>query len=194
MVHHTPLTDSGDLLHMMTPSRTRKLSRSDVHFPLSTPRRHRAPSTTETILEGRGHINPIIQKLSVRVRAPSYWEDEGVPEVSGKGAMDSERTTGEKRTRKNGKTLGDLPLEIQGLILDYLFGDIHSVTSTSTSLQSGVKRVSSAMRHPRRKALADVALVSPTWRELVQERIYRHSKDSCLFVPHITANVVSSQD
>ena len=78
--------------------------------------------------------------------------------------------------QRHKKGLEDLPLEIQGLILDYLFGDIHSVTSTATSLQSGVNRLSSAMRHPRRKALTDVALVSPPWRELVQERIYRHSK------------------
>lgn len=32
------------------------------------------------------------------------------------------------------------------------------------------------MRHPRRKELADMALVSNEWRQLVQARIYRHVK------------------
>lgn len=197
MVHHTPITDSGDLLHMITPSRTRKLSRSDVHFPLSTPRRHRAPSITETLLEGQGNNTLTRQKLSVRVRATACWEDEAehetVPKVSGKDVVDDELGNDKMAFRRShGKTLEDLPLEIQGLILDYLFGDLHSVTSTSTSLHPAVKRISSAMRHPRRKALTDVALVSPAWRELVQERIYRHSKGCLQRLPSIEANISRS--
>jgi hypothetical protein len=185
MVHHSPVTDSGDLLHMITPGCTRKLSRSDAHFPLSTPRRHRAPSVTETILEGQGNGGSTGQKLSVRVRATPCWEDKDASKAPEKQDREMEHKIGDSSSRRQRKTLEDLPLEIQGLILDYLFGDLHSVTSTSTSLQSGGTRVSSAMRHPRRKALTDVALVSPTWRELVQERIYRHSKNgnsACLRV------------
>lgn len=90
--------------------------------------------------------------------------------------MDVEPSEDRIARQRHRKGLENLPLEIHGLILDYLFGDIHSVTSTASSLQSGINRLTSAMRHPRRKALSDVALVSPTWRELVQERIYRHSK------------------
>jgi hypothetical protein len=176
MVHHTSLVDSGDLLHTVTPSRTRKLGRSDVHFPLSTPRRHR-PSITKTILEGQDDMASGPQRLSVRVRAPDCWESKEASKLSDNGISTIIPSSREVASRRHGKTLEDLPLEIQGLVLDYLFGDIHSVTSTSTSLQPGVKRVSSAMRHPRRKALTDVALVSPTWRDLVQERIYRHSKE-----------------
>ena len=71
-------------------------------------------------------------------------------------------------------SLQDLPLEVQGKVLDFIFGDMHSVYAGSTSLRG--KSVSSLMRHPRRKAVSDFALVSPTWRDLVQERIYRHIK------------------
>jgi hypothetical protein len=177
MVLHAPIAHSSDLHHMITPSRTQKLGRSDARFPLTTPRRHRAPSTTETMLEGQGHITSTAQKLSVRVRAPAHWQGEDVLKASEGDVMSVEPSSGKKPSGRHGKTLEDLPIEIQGLVLDYLFGDIHSVTSTSTSLQSSANRLSSAMRHPRRKALTDVALVSHTWRELVQERIYRHSKN-----------------
>ena len=162
---------------MLTPTHIRNLSRSDAHFPLPTPGRHR-PSMTETILEGEGEGDIALtpQRLSVRVRAPDSWEHKDGAEPSDNEVLTTKFTKRDALSRSRGKTLEDLPLEIQGLILDYLFGDIHSVTSTSASLQPGVKRVSSAMRHPRRKALTDVALVSLRLRELVQERIYRHSK------------------
>jgi hypothetical protein len=175
MVHHSPLTDSGDLLHTITPDRTHKLGRSDVRFPLSTPR-HRAPSMTETSLEILGSSTMIAQKLSLRVKAQDYAQDEELSETPEEGDVNEHHSGKKDLCGRPGKTLEDLPLEIQGLILDYLFGDIHSVTSTSISVQPGAKRISSAMRHPRRKVLADLALVSPAWRDLVQERIYRHSK------------------
>lgn len=181
MALHTPIAESAELLHLITPTRIRKLSRSDVHFPLSTPRRHR-PSITETIVEGRGDMASVPQRLSVRVRAPVRSRSKETSTLVEDDALTMKPIDGEVEvsSQRQGKTLEDLPLEIQGLVLDYLFGDIHSVTSTSTPLHPGIKRVSSAMRHPRRKALTDVALVSPTWRELVQERIYRHSKGTIL--------------
>ncbi len=79
-----------------------------------------------------------------------------------------------QETSKPQLSLKDLPLEVQGKVLDYIFGDMHSVYAGSTSLRG--KSVSSLMRHPRRKAVSDFALVSPIWRDLVQERIYRHIK------------------
>jgi hypothetical protein len=168
---------------MITPSHSRKVSRSDAHFPLSAPRNHRAPSITETVLERPDQSTSTTQKLSVRVRAPSHWEYEHVTTACETACetpvMAAESSSGKKPSERPRKTIKHLPLEIQGLILDYLFGDIHAVTSTSASLLSGANCLSSAMRHPRRKALTDLALVSRTWRELVQERIYRHSKKSC---------------
>lgn len=71
--------------------------------------------------------------------------------------------------------LDDLPTEIHEAVLDHLFGvrgaALASVTPTSSTASSWSK----TLRHPRRKALSDLALVSRTWRPLVQERIYRHS-------------------
>ena len=68
------------------------------------------------------------------------------------------------------KSFADLPLEVQRRIVDYISGEMHSVSSTSAY------NLSSSMRHPRRKAVSDFALVGTEWRELVQERIYRHIK------------------
>ncbi|KAK2871755.1 hypothetical protein FQN49_002867 [Arthroderma sp. PD_2] len=68
----------------------------------------------------------------------------------------------------------DLPPEIHETILDYLLGvrgsTLASITSTTVTTSSWSK----ALRHPRRKALSDLALVSRAYRALVQGRIYRH--------------------
>lgn len=68
------------------------------------------------------------------------------------------------------KSFRDLPLEVRRRIIDYISGEMHSVAVTSTY------NLASSMRHPRRKAVSDLALVSSDWRELVQERIFRHIK------------------
>lgn len=71
-----------------------------------------------------------------------------------------------------------LPYEIHEAILDHLFGVRASTLSTATPANSGARCWNKALRHPRRKALSNLALVSPVWRPLVQERIYRHSLSS----------------
>ena len=65
----------------------------------------------------------------------------------------------------------DLPEEIQKRILDYIFGDLRPVNATSTSTG-----LSHRMRHPRRKAVSELALLSQDMRIMVQQRIYRHIK------------------
>jgi hypothetical protein len=172
-----------DLVHVMTPDRNRKASRSEVHVPLQTARKHRLPSTTETRCDGQISTTNTTQRLSVRVRASPRCNDSDKCKTGEKPTIAADPRCEKLVTPRNPKTLQDLPLEIQGLILDEIFGDLHSVTKTSTSLRPGIKAVSSAMRHPRRKALTDVALVSPTWRDLVQERIYRHSEDYLAALP-----------
>ncbi len=148
--HYTPLS---------------KFSKSDIHFPLTTPRK-RAPSVTSIadVLEQDGQS---IGRLTIQAGyAPAtVFEDIQM------------RTTCENcenRTVMRKASLDDLPLEVEGKILDFIFGDMHSVNAGSTSLRG--KSVASLMRHPRRKAVSDFALVSAQWRELVQERIYRHIK------------------
>jgi hypothetical protein len=180
MAQHSLIHEPKDLLHMITPSHGRKSSRPDAHFPLSAPRSHRAPSTGKNVLGSQAQSNPTTQTLSVRGRIASYRDYEhaetAYETTCNPSLMASAPSIRKKPSDRPRKTVSNLPLEIQGLILDYLFGDIHAVTSSSTSLLSGANCLSSAMRHPRRRALTDVALVSRTWRELVQERIYRHSK------------------
>jgi hypothetical protein len=70
-----------------------------------------------------------------------------------------------------GTSLSDLPAEIHECILDHLFG-----FRVSTTSKSSITRWGTALRHPRRKELSGLSLVSRAWRVLVQERLYRHIK------------------
>ncbi|KAK4162339.1 hypothetical protein QBC43DRAFT_78277 [Cladorrhinum sp. PSN259] len=70
-----------------------------------------------------------------------------------------------------GLGLSDMPAEIQECILDHLFG-----FRVSTTSKSSIMRWGTALRHPRRKELSELSLVSRAWRVLIQERLYRHIK------------------
>lgn len=72
----------------------------------------------------------------------------------------------------------DLPFEIHEAILDHLFGERTSGSGSIVPGRPDSRSWIRALRHPRRKALSNLALISPIWRDLVQERIYRHSKFS----------------
>ncbi|KAL4962196.1 uncharacterized protein BDV14DRAFT_110356 [Aspergillus stella-maris] len=68
-----------------------------------------------------------------------------------------------------------LPVEIHETILDHLFGERTSAFTASCG-KSPVRSWNKSLRHPRRKALSNLALILPIWRVLVQDRIYRHIK------------------
>ncbi|KAL4930392.1 uncharacterized protein BDV17DRAFT_46289 [Aspergillus undulatus] len=68
-----------------------------------------------------------------------------------------------------------LPVEIHETILDYLFGERTSAFTSSCG-KSPARSWNKSFRHPRRKALSNLALILPIWRVLVQDRIYRHIK------------------
>ncbi|QUC17444.1 uncharacterized protein UV8b_01685 [Ustilaginoidea virens] len=71
----------------------------------------------------------------------------------------------------------ELPIEVHEAILDHLFGYCVSPTSSSAMRMSSLTRPwCSALRHCRRRELADLALVNSVWRSLVQQRLYRHIK------------------
>ena len=178
MVHQPPQAGDtldteplcSDLLLHSTP--ISKSARSDVHFPLSTPRRIRAPSMSSTT-ETTYHDERDTEKLTVRVKGvPDEPEAMHIDDTDGETVM----TDSWCQQTTSSLSIEDLPLEVQGVVLDHIFGDIHSLIGGSTTLQPGSKNITSSMRHPRRRAVADLALVSPAWRELVQERIYRHIK------------------
>lgn len=73
-------------------------------------------------------------------------------------------------------SLTDLPAEIQELIIDHIYGTLGSATSAGKGVGHGLRNWSMAMRHPRRKQLSDLSLVSKVWRVLIQQRLYRHSE------------------
>ena len=73
-------------------------------------------------------------------------------------------------------SIEDLPPEVQSTIFDHIFGDMQAVTSGSSVITRGSKSITSSMRHPRRKAVSNLALICRAWCTLVQERIYRHIK------------------
>lgn len=128
-------------------------------------------STTETTFPGEKDI----ERLTVRVKGVSE-EPEPEPMHIDNTNTETIMRGSESIHPASGLSIEDLPLEVQGVVLGYIFGDLHSLNCGSTALQPGSKNISSSMRHPRRKAVSDLALVSPSWRELVQERIYRHIK------------------
>ncbi|AEO60137.1 hypothetical protein MYCTH_2309023 [Thermothelomyces thermophilus ATCC 42464] len=68
-------------------------------------------------------------------------------------------------------SLNDLPTEIHECILDHLFG-----FRVSAGSKSSITRWGTALRHPRRRELSELSLVSREWRILIQERLYRHIK------------------
>ena len=70
--------------------------------------------------------------------------------------------------------LQDLPEEIQQGVLDSLMGNLSSTSSSAVVRSHGMRNWSNAMRHPRGRHLSDLALVSSSWRRMIQERLYRH--------------------
>jgi hypothetical protein len=74
--------------------------------------------------------------------------------------------------------LCDLPVEIHECILDHLFGVRASASSrTASPGKSKVLRSwGTVLRHSRRREVSELALVSNKWRQLIQDRLYRHLK------------------
>ena len=73
-----------------------------------------------------------------------------------------------------------LPAEVLETIAGYLVGRLGSTNAAGTGSENVVRNWNEHMRHPRRRDAGDLALVSRTWRELIQERLYRHSERSVL--------------
>ncbi|PHH85515.1 hypothetical protein CDD83_301 [Cordyceps sp. RAO-2017] len=71
----------------------------------------------------------------------------------------------------------ELPMEVHEAIVDHLFGFCISPTSSSAMrICSLTKSWGSALRHSRRRELANLALVNRRWTFLIQQRLYRHIK------------------
>jgi len=68
-------------------------------------------------------------------------------------------------------SINDFPVELQEKIINELAGYLGTPKSSH-----GSKNWNNAMRHPRRKQLSNLSLVSRIWKLLIQERLYRHSE------------------
>ncbi|ESZ98322.1 hypothetical protein SBOR_1315 [Sclerotinia borealis F-4128] len=83
----------------------------------------------------------------------------------------------QRQALDSGSLLCDLPVEIHDCILDHLFGFRAAASARVISGRSKVLRGwGTALRHSRRREVSELALVSPQWRYLIQERLYRHLK------------------
>lgn len=80
------------------------------------------------------------------------------------------------RTNNPGTTFSSLPSEIHDKILDYLLAPKISVSSPSATFNSSPSSWAKAPRFSRRKKVTNLTLVCQVWRNLIQSRLYRHSK------------------
>ena len=88
--------------------------------------------------------------------------------------VDGRPEESERQATQVSRRLEDLPIEIQEGVLDVLAGNLNSTSSSTIERNRGMRNWSNAMRHPRRRQLSDLSLVSKTWRRMIQERLYRH--------------------
>lgn len=72
--------------------------------------------------------------------------------------------------------LDDLPTELLELIAGFVVGRLGSASAASTGSENIIRNWNDHMRHPRRKNIGEMALVSRKWRRLIQERLFRHSE------------------
>lgn len=166
-------TDLGsmgnDTLSAITP--TQRLCRNDVQFPLTTPRkRHPSIPLIHAVTED-GQSSGIPRHNTKVLERKSYHEMPSSTECANSESIGLPDAAAKNRPSDQRLNLQDLPEEIQKRILDYIFGDLRPVNAASSSTG-----LSHRMRHPRRKAVSELALISPDMRTMVQERIYRHIK------------------
>jgi hypothetical protein len=129
------------------PVSVNSLARAPAQLPLPS---KTARSTSAEIPFRDSHSLPVVE-IDTCVPAP-------VPTSSGLGREETQ--------------FANLPIEIHENILDHIFGER---AAASANTKSSAQNWSKAFRHPRRKALSNLALICRVWTPLVQSRIYRHS-------------------
>ena len=78
--------------------------------------------------------------------------------------------------------LEDLPPEILEIVAGHVVGRLGSARAAASGSASAIRNWNDIMRHPRRRNISDLALISRIWRRLIQERLFRHSKLNGLLV------------
>jgi hypothetical protein len=113
--------------------------------------------------------SPSAQNLAVLIPHENVNDDCSLPNHAGEE---------EEEVNMSSKIgLQQMPEEVQQRVLDHLLGQLSSISSTSKD-GSGTRNWSNVLRHPRSKNGANLALVSQSWRRMVQERLYRHSEST----------------
>ncbi|KAJ6032825.1 hypothetical protein N7444_010596 [Penicillium canescens] len=130
------------------PVSVNSLARAPAQLPLPS---KTARSTSAEIPFRDSHSLPVVE-IDTCVPAP-------VPTSPGLGREETQ--------------FANLPIEIHENILDHIFGER---AAASANTKSSAQNWSKAFRHPRRKALSNLALICRVWTPLVQSRIYRHIK------------------
>lgn len=153
------LSQRIDLPIMLTDMSVSGATPNTLPFPpLSDPKL----ATTDTLLA----ITSLQTALETHGLLDKGMVDHGAEQMVGKSLPDNAQRL----------QLGGLPVEIHEAILDHLFGVRASTSSCAAKGSQATRGWSNVLRHPRRKQLSNLGLVSPLWRRLVQERLYRHSK------------------
>lgn len=122
-----------------------------------------------------------VQEINDRHLRPTYYhfDDHGDDEMED---FSAEHVSAEHiklpREKTGSAPLNSLPNEIHELILDYLLGvrESSALSASSTGKAKFIRGWGSALRHCRRREVSQLALVSITWRQIIQERMYRHIK------------------
>ena len=149
------------------PISVNSLARSPLSPPLSFPKVSRCTSAEVQIQDGPEFaVPPASSPIGTHLGVDTEMEDShaSLPE-------DGSRPQSRPELR-----FENLPIEIHEAILDHIFGERASTVTANSPSKPSARSWSKALRHPRRKALSNLALISPIWRPLVQDRIYRHSE------------------
>ena len=143
---------------------------ADMEVPGSTPNTLPFTSLTDPKFATADTLLAITS-LQTAFETHSLLEQDLISRGSDPAAGEPQRNTSQSKMQ-----LGELPVEIHEAILDHLFGVRASTSSSAAKGSQAMRGWSNVLRHPRRKQLSNLALVSPLWRRLVQERLYRHSE------------------
>ena len=153
------------------------LDSSPLTMPGAPPLSRSLSKTTPRDPALRPYQTPKVQTVpraedDISVQPSSQMDDQSIwPSDETSTRIANNSTTQAKKAK-----LDDLPIEILELIVGNLVGRKGSVGASSRGSENGMRNWNDHMRHPRRKHVANLALVCRKLRPLIQERLFRHSE------------------
>ncbi|KAG0645528.1 hypothetical protein D0Z07_8489 [Hyphodiscus hymeniophilus] len=156
-----------------------------IQFPRHTnsdPTNPVSPSIGSSLYGLQDDLTDEIDGVEVVQSSRSSPESTNPPSImSSLGAFQNELDISGGRhqvTQSESSSLCNLPIEIHECILDHLFGVRLSASSRTSpaDMSKSLRNWNTKLRHCRRREVSDLALVSKKWKELIQDRLYRHIK------------------